>query len=185
MKRLARFFFNGLIILIPIVASIYVIYATFTKIDGLLGLPVPGAGFIVTIAFITIIGFLGSNFLTKKLFYYIEELFTNLPLIKLLYTSIKDLIGAFVGNKKSFNKPVLVTLDPENNINVLGFITRESLEFLEISDHAAVYLPQSYNFAGNLVIVPKERIKPVNVDSTEAMSFIVSGGISGGNGLKK
>ena len=180
MKRLARFFFNGLIILAPIVLSVYIVYLIFEKIDSLLGLPVPGAGFVITILFITFIGFLGSNFLTRRIFYYIEELFTNLPLVKLLYTSIRDLIGAFVGDKKGFNRPVLVTLDPGNDVKVIGFVTRESLDSFGIDGHVAVYLPQSYNFAGNLIILPKKHIVPIKANSTEVMSFIVSGGISGG-----
>lgn len=180
MKRLARYFFNGLIILAPIVLSVYIVYVIFVKIDSLLGLPVPGAGFVITIVFITFIGFLGSNFLTRRIFYYIEELFTNLPLVKLLYTSIRDLIGAFVGDKKGFNRPVIVTLDPKNDVKVIGFVTRESLDSFGIDGNVAVYLPQSYNFAGNLIIVPAERVKPVEMESAEVMSFLVSGGVSGG-----
>ncbi len=179
MKKLARYFFEGLIILVPIAASLYIVYLIFIKIDGLLKLPIPGIGFLITIVLITFIGFLASNFFTKKIFQFLEKVFTRLPLIKLLYSSIKDLVGAFVGEKKSFNKPVLVTVTDGSELKVLGFVTRESLEFIGLTDHVAVYFPQSYNFAGNLVIVPTSQIKPLETDSSEVMAFLVSGGVSG------
>ncbi len=96
----------------------------------------------------------------------------------MIYTSIKDLIGAFVGDKKSFNKPVLVTLSPVSNIHVIGFLTRESLDNLGLSESVAVYLPQSYNFAGNLIVVPREQVTPLAVESGDIMAFIVSGGVA-------
>jgi uncharacterized membrane protein len=96
----------------------------------------------------------------------------------MIYTSVKDLIGAFVGDKKSFDKPVLVTISPSSNIQVIGFITRESLENIGFSDKVGVYLPQSYNFAGNLLVVPREQVTPLDVDSGDIMAFIVSGGVT-------
>jgi len=181
MKRFGKYFFEGLLILVPVLGSIYIIYLVFQKIDGILRIPIPGVGFIVTIIIITIIGFLSSNFITSRLIRYFERKFSKLPLVKIVYSSIKDLIGAFVGDKKSFDKPVLVTIDPKTKIRALGFITRESLEFLKLKDHVAVYFPQSYNFAGNLLILPNERIEPIEANSADVMRFLVSGGISGGS----
>jgi uncharacterized membrane protein len=105
-------------------------------------------------------------------------MFRRLPLVKMIYTSVKDLIGAFVGDKKGFNKPVKATLLPGSNVHVLGFITEESLSKFGLEDTVAVYLPQSYNFAGNLILVPKEQVTPIDADSGDVMAFIVSGGIS-------
>ena len=181
MKKIAKNFFEGLVILVPIVGSFYIIYIVFIKIDGLLGIPIPGVGFLVTIALIILIGFLASNFLAKKFFQYLEKVLTKLPLVKIFYSSIKDLIGAFVGDKKSFDKPVLVTVIPGSDAKALGFITRESLDFIGLLDHVAVYFPQSYNFAGSLFVYPRDRVKPLDVDSSEVMAFLVSGGVSGGN----
>ena len=96
----------------------------------------------------------------------------------MIYTSIKDLIGAFVGEKKGFNKPVLVTLLPGSNIQVIGFVTQENLDNLGLIDKVAVYLPQSYNFAGNLIVAPKEQVIPINAERGSVMAFIVSGGIT-------
>ncbi|MEE9613620.1 MAG: DUF502 domain-containing protein [Thermodesulfobacteriota bacterium] len=184
MKRLTRYFFEGLLVIVPTVASIYIIYLIFTKIDGLLGLPIPGMGFVLTLVSITFVGILASTFITEKLFGYLERLISRLPLVKILYSSIKDLMSAFVGEKKSFDKPVLVTIDEGTGAKVLGFITREELGFLGVKDHVSVYLPQSYNFAGNLLIYPAGQVKPLDADSSEVMTFLVSGGVSGGGGGK-
>lgn len=178
MKTLTRYFFEGLLVLVPLVATIYVIYAVFTKIDNIFKFEIRGLGFLVTIVSITLIGFISSNFIAKKLVVLVDKLFTKLPLVKMIYTAIKDLIGAFVGDKKSFNKPVLVSLMPGSNIQAVGFITRESLNNFGIIDKVAVYLPQSYNFAGNLLIVPKDQVTPVSADSGDVMAFIVSGGVT-------
>lgn len=178
MRKLTKYFFNGLVFLVPIVATIYVVYLIFVKIDTLFDFPVPGLGFIITILTITAIGFIGSNFLTRKLIRIVDMIFSRLPLIKMIYTSVKDLIGAFVGDKKGFKKPVSVTLLPGGNVQVIGFVTRENLNDLGISDSVAVYLPQSYNFAGNLIIVPKQQVTPLSADSGDIMKFVVSGGIA-------
>lgn len=180
MKRLLRYFFEGLLVIVPAVLSIYIVYTIFVKIDGILGLPIPGAGFVITLVIITFVGVLASTFITEKLIGLVEKLFSRLPIVKIFYSSIKDLIGAFVGDKKSFDRPVLVTLDPNAGSKALGFITRDSLEFLGLREHVAVYIPQSYNFAGNLFIFPKEKVMPLDADGGDVMTFLVSGGVSGG-----
>jgi uncharacterized membrane protein len=177
MKTLTGYFFQGLIVLAPIAASIYIVYIIFTKVDGWLQLPIPGVGLLITVAAVTLIGFLASNFVMKKLFSYIERLMSKLPLVSILYSSIKDLIGAFVGDKKSFDRPVLVNLG--ENICVVGFITRDDLTFLCLIEYVSVYLPQSYNFAGNLLVVPSSSVKQIDANSSDVMAFLVSGGVSG------
>ena len=178
MKRLTRYFFEGLLVLMPLVATIYVVYAVFKKIDSIYEFKIPGAGFLLTILTITIVGFISSNFVAKKLVRMMDKLFAQLPFVKMIYTSVKDLIGAFVGDKKSFDKPVLVTLSPSTNIQVIGFVTQQSLEYIGYADKVAVYLPQSYNFAGNLIVVPKDQVTPLTADSGDLMAFIVSGGVT-------
>jgi uncharacterized membrane protein len=177
MKRLTKYFFEGLLVIVPLAATIYVIYAVFTKIDSIFKFDIPGMGFVITILSITLIGFISSNFITRKLVRLVEMIFTKLPLVKMIYTSVKDLIGAFVGDKKSFDKPVLVTLSPESNVQAIGFVTQDSLGNIGFADKVAVYLPQSYNFAGNLIVVPKEQVTPISAESGDIMAFIVSGGV--------
>jgi len=178
MKRLTRYFFNGLIFTVPVVVTIYVIYVIFVKIDNFFDFPIPGTGFLITILLITFLGFIGSNFLTRRLINLVDTIFSRLPLIKMIYTSIKDLIDAFVGEKKVFDRPVAVTLSTDVNVRLIGFVTNESLEDLGLSDTVAVYLPQSYNFAGNLILVPRELVTPLSADRTFIMKFIVSGGVA-------
>ena len=178
MKKISQYFLQGLLFLIPLFVTLYVIYWIFIKIDRLLDLPVPGLGFVVTIVFITLIGFIASNFLTRNIVHLVDKVFARLPLVKMIYTSIRDLVNAFVGDKKSFNKPVQVAVDRENNIKILGFATRDSLETIGIKGSMAVYVPQSYNFAGNLIIVKKEQVIPLETDPGEVMKLIVSGGVS-------
>lgn len=178
MRRLTRYFFEGLLFLTPVVVTMYVVYIVFVRVDGIFRFKVPGFGFLATIVIITIIGFIASNFLTRKVVGIVDRIFRRLPLVKMIYKSVKDLIGAFVGDKKGFNKPVRVALSPGSNVYVMGFITSEALDTFGISDTVAVYLPQSYNFAGNLILAPAEQVMPIDADSGDIMAFIVSGGIS-------
>ncbi|MDD3365013.1 MAG: DUF502 domain-containing protein, partial [Syntrophomonas sp.] len=165
--------------------TLYIFYIVFVKIDGLLKIPlpgvgvVPGVGFVATILLLILVGFLVSNFLTKKLFILLDNLLNRLPLVKLLYGSVKDLLNAFVGDKKSFNKPVLVKLSDESHAHVMGFITCESLSNFGLDDYVAVYVPQSYNFAGQLLIFPRGHVQPLDSNSADMMTFIVSGGVAG------
>ena len=178
MKGLMNYFLKGLLVFVPAALTVFAIVVVFTKLDGLLKIPVPGLGLLITILLITLIGFLASNFIGKKLFILVDELFSKLPVVKMLYSAIKDLIGAFASDKKSFDKPAIVELAP-GGAKALGFITREGLDFLSLSEHVAVYFPQSYNFAGSVLLFPSERVSPIDIDSSEAMAFVVSGGVSG------
>jgi len=178
MKKLTRYFFEGLIVILPAAATIYFLYLIFIKIDGLFSFRIPGLGFLITIALVLAVGFIASNFITRRLFDLFRDLFSRLPLIKIIYNSIKDLIEAFVGDKKKFTKPVLVKTSKESNIELLGFVTEENLEMFGEKDKVAVYIPQAYNFAGNLIVVPSSQIKIVDAGSKEVMTFIVSGGLS-------
>lgn len=180
MRRISRYFLEGLLILVPFVVTVFVIYTVFQKIDGLFHFPIPGMGFVATLLLIFLVGFVTSNFLTRKLVALADTLFSRVPLVKMIYSSIKDLLNAFVGDKKSFNKPVQVTLSPDSGVRAIGFVTNDSLENLGIEGSVAVYLPQSYNFAGNLIIVPKDQVMPLDADSGDVMAFVVSGGISAG-----
>jgi uncharacterized membrane protein len=178
MNKITQYFLQGLLFLVPVAATLYMIYIIFSKIDGFFSFDVPGIGFLVTIGLILAVGFVSSNLLANSIMLRVDRMFARMPLVTMLYTSIKDLIDAFVGDKKSFNKPVLVALDADSRISVLGFITREDLNTLGIADSVAVYLPQSYNFAANLIIVDRSRVSLLTANPKEVMKFIVSGGVS-------
>jgi uncharacterized membrane protein len=184
MKKLMKYFVKGLLVFVPAALTIFLIVWSFTKLDGLLRellrIKAPGLGLLLTVIFITVVGFLASNFLGRKLFGFLENIFKKLPLVKLLFSAVKDMIEALAGEKKSFDKPVVATLVPGATAKVVGFVTSENLENLGLSDYVAVYLPQSYNFAGNVLLFPKEAVTPLDIGSSEVMAFIVSGGVSGG-----
>lgn len=176
-KRIITYFFRGLLFVVPIGLTIYVITLIIQFLDGILPIPIPGLGILIMLAFITFVGFLASIFITKPLFDIFERWVFKIPLINILYTSIKDLMSAFVGDKKKFNTPVIVKLS--DNMSRLGFITQDDLRMLEEENLVAIYFPHSYNFSGNLYLVPRENVRILkNVKSTDVMKFIVSGGVS-------
>lgn len=184
MHRFVTYFFRGLLFVVPIALTIYIILLSITWLDGLIPFKLPGLGLLTILASITMVGYLASTLLAGPLFNILEDVLTRLPLVSIIYSSLKDLISAFVGDKKKFNQPVLVTLNPEFVIQKPGFITQNDLSKLGLMDQVAVYLPHSYNFSGNLYIVPAKFVQPIYASSTDIMKFIVSGGVSGLQDIK-
>jgi len=182
---LLRSFFRGLLFVVPVAATVYVGYLMFVTVDNLassekwLGRYVPGLGVAATIVVITGVGFLASNILTRWFVNLMERVFQRMPFARIVYVAVKDLLDAFVGEKKRFDKPVLVSLGADLAGEVLGFVTRDELAWLDRKGSVAVYFPQSYNFAGSVVIFPRERVTPVDAEPSAVMQFIVSGGVSG------
>lgn len=179
LKRIIRYFFGGTLFIVPLVATGYFIFMAFRWLDSLLNLPYPGLGFVIIFGAITIFGYFTTNFAFKTFSDWFDHGMNRIPLVKLIYSSVKDLLAAFVGEKRKFNKPVLVTINKENNLHRIGFITQPDLSDLGLVDMVVVYFPQSYAFAGDHFLVPKDSVKPLNVSGPIAMKFIVSGGISG------
>ena len=187
MKRIIGFFFQGVLFTVPIAVTLFVIYKIFILVDGILSpiinevLPfqIPGLGLLIILGLLTFFGFLGSTIIMKPIFSYFERLVEKAPLAKIIYSAVKDLLQAFVGNKKSFDKPVLVKLEKDSDVQKLGFITRDDLTELGLDrDYVAVYLPHSYAFSGNQFIVPRENVTPLQVSAATVMKFIVSGGVT-------
>jgi len=182
---LVSYFIRGLLIVAPAAVTLYVLFTVFVWIDGLIdlerrfGFRIPGLGALAVIVLVTVTGFVTSNILARYFIDVAENTFRRLPLVRLVYTSIKDLVGAFVGDHKRFDRPVLVSLFPGSDVKVIGFITRPSLANFDLPDHVAVYFPNSFNFAGHLLVMPRERTTPLTTDGTSVMTFIVSGGVSG------
>jgi len=176
-KRLARYFLRGCLVTAPLGITIYIVWQVLSAIDRILPIPVPGLGLLATVALITLVGLFTSNVVGKSVLDITEGLLQRLPLVKLVYTSIKDLVSAFVGDKRRFDAPVAVSLT--GNTKVLGFVTRDGLARLGLPDYVAVYFPQSYNFAGYLMLVPRAQVEPLDLPSTDVMTFIISGGVSG------
>ena len=179
MNKLITYFFRGLLFVVPVALTVYIILVSIRWLDNIIDFKAPGLGMLTILASITLIGYLASTLLAGPLFNLLEEVLRKLPLVNIIYSSLKDLISAFVGDKKKFDQPVLVTLNPEFVIQKPGFITQRDLTRLGLVDQVAVYLPHSYNFSGNLYIVPTRYVTPIEASSTDIMKFIVSGGVSG------
>lgn len=178
-RKIVRYFFSGTLFIVPLVATIYVIYVSFAWIDSLLQLPYPGLGFAIVIVAIIVFGYFTSNFLFQTITTWLESIVHRIPFAKLIYSSVKDLLDAFVGDKKKFTNPVLVQINKDNQLHRIGFITQDDLSTLGLKDMVVVYFPQSYAFAGDHFIVPKESVKPLDIPGSVAMKFIISGGVSG------
>jgi len=179
-SRLLNYFFRGLIILAPAVVTIYVFWLIFSTVDQWMGLRYPGLGIVVTIALVTLFGFLTSSVLARWVVAAVDTAFKRLPLVRLVYTSTRDLLDAFVGEKRRFDRPVVVTTSADGVEKAFGFITTEAMSRFGggLEDHVTVYLPFSYTFTGVIRIYPSRNVRPLATDSAELMAFVVSGGVT-------
>ena len=176
MRNFLNNFLRGLLLLVPMAAAMYVVYYIYTMLDSLIDFGIPGLSFVIVILLITFVGFFTRKYNTG-IFIWFEDLVNKVPLLSLIHSSIKDLMNSFVGDKKKFNKPVLVKV--ENNLYKPGFVTSDDLKDIGLPGMVSVYLPHSYNFSGNVFLTDKKNIKPLKNSSSEVMKYIVSGGISG------
>lgn len=197
LKRLFQYFLQGLIILAPITITIWAVISLFNWIDRilpnlihnlfpkLLGVDeygnlklIPGVGFIVVILIVLLVGYVSGTFIVSKLVELFDKILEKTPGIKIIYSTVKDFFEAFAGNKRKFNKAVLVSIESPDVWRV-GFITHEELREFGLEEFVAVYVPQSYAFAGNLYFVKKERVRILtDISSADAMKFAISGGVT-------
>jgi len=187
MKKLISYFLQGLLYIAPIGITGYIILVIFNFIDGLLQstlepllkVKIPGLGILIILLFLTLVGYFGQTVIATPLKAFFKRIMHKIPLLEAVYNAFNDLFNAFVGKEKKFNKPVIVLINPLSNLYKLGFLTEEDLSLLNEKDKVAVYFPHSYNFSGELFIVPKDNVKPININSGEVMKFIVSAGVAG------
>ncbi len=175
-KKLINFFLKGLLVCLPLALTYYVVSQIVTSVDKIITIDIPGLGFVIVIASVTFIGWFGSSIISKPLFNLLDEFLSSLPFIKVIYTSVKDLMEAFVGEKKKFSKPVIVEFTV--GIYKPGFITQEDLSEINEPGLVGVYFPHSYAFSGNLFFIDKNKIKLYEGNPTDFMKFIVSGGVT-------
>jgi uncharacterized membrane protein len=176
MNWLIKNFLRGLVIVVPVAVTVYLIYAIFTRLDQLLGMHTPGVGLGILLVAIVGIGALAGNFVGRRAFALMEKLFTKAPIVRIVYAAIKDLLEAFVGNKRRFDRPVTIAVS--DGVRSFGFITRDDLASLGMPGDVAVYVPFSYTWDGCLLVVAKERVTPLEADSASVMALVVSGGVS-------
>ena len=179
-QKLIQYFLQGLLILGPVSITIYFIYEIFDKIDNILRpvINIPGIGFVTIIGFVILTGYLSSFFVMSRILSILDKFLEKTPGIKLFYSFIKDFFEAFAGNKKKFTKSVLANVD-DTDIWRVGFITQEDMSGFGMENYVAVYLPMAYSVAGNVYIVPKEKVRPItNISAAQSMKFAVSGGVT-------
>jgi uncharacterized membrane protein len=189
-KKLLQYFLQGLLILAPIAITAYSIFWVVTSIDSLLPIFTYqdlqgnvrvqnyGIGFVIIIAALVMIGYFSSFFITGRVVSFVDKILEKTPGIKHIYSTTRDFFEAFAGDKKKFTKNVLANVD-DNDVWRFGFITRDDMEDFGLKDYVTVYIPMAYSVAGNVYVIPKERIRPItNVSAAQTMKFAVSGGIT-------
>lgn len=194
-NKALQLFLQGLIVIVPIAVTVYAVVWLFTAIDNILpnmlmalfpnhaGIPeriigIPGINFIIVILLIIVIGWISSLFFISRLVSFFDNVLEHTPGIKFIYTSVKDFLEAFAGNKRKFDKPVLVNVDAADVWRV-GFITHEDAHSFNLVNHAVVYVPHAYAVSGITYIVPKENIRLLtHTTSADAMKFTISGGVT-------
>jgi uncharacterized membrane protein len=188
MKSMIKSFINGILTIVPIILVFYVIYKIFLFLDGLLGNSlkpflkedyIPGFGLLTTIILITLLGWLSTKFITSKIIKLIDHLLERIPIVKTIYSVIKDTVQSFLGEKKAFSKVALVVI-PGTDMRSMGFITSEQVEdfYSPLKDHVAVYIPQTFQVAGFTFLIPKDQVEIIDVKPEDAMKFILSGGMT-------
>lgn len=186
-QRLFNYFIRGLLFVAPVGLTLLLLFNAFEAIDGIFRIKfetqqgeyfIPGLGLLTILSGTILIGFIFTVLLPQTIQAWLERGIQNLPLVKVFYSAFKDLISAFVGDKKKFNSPVLITVNKELDLKRVGFITRTDLEFIGQQGFVSVYCPHSYAFSGELFLVPAEHVTVLNLSSSEAMKMIISGGVS-------
>lgn len=178
MRRIFGYFLNGLLIIAPFTITVWIVVAIIDWLNDMFDLGYPGLGILIMLVLLTLVGWLGSSFLVKPFIILTERIFHKVPLVGIVYSSIRDLFDAFVGDNQKFNKPVMVKMSEDSENFKLGFVTQDVFESLQIEDKVAVYFPHSYNFSGELFLVPLRNITYLDMPSSDVMKFIVSGGVS-------
>jgi len=191
-KALLNYFIKGLLIVVPLGAAFLLIFWAVRGIDNALNLSgvflsdtktvkplyIPGLGIANVVVLILIAGILVTNVVTEPIKRWFNRWLNRLPVFKFLYSSIKDLTEAFVGDEKKFNEPVIVDVN-EFGLKKIGFLVQKDLAALNLPGDVAVYFPFSYSFAGQVVIISSDKVKPIDKSAADMMKFVISGGVSG------
>ncbi|WP_412469268.1 DUF502 domain-containing protein [Pedobacter sp. KLB.chiD] len=190
-KAILNYLIKGLLIVVPIAVSIFIVVWAVTTVDSWLNVKnvfgvnpltgesrnIPGLGLLTVLTIILLAGIFVTNLVTEPMYNWFQRMMQRLPLLNFIYSSIKDLTEAFVGDEKKFNHPVLVEV--EGGLKKIGFLTQNDLHKLQLPDEVAVYFPLSYSFAGQLCIVRRDKVTDLNMTAADAMKLVVSGGVSG------
>lgn len=194
-KKVIQYLLQGLLVIAPLAITAYTIYWIVSSVDSwipifrqpirdfqgnITGYEVKnyGLGFIAILIIVIVIGYLSSFFIQSKIFNLFDSWLEKTPGVKFIYSSVRDFFNAFAGDKKKFNKAVLANVFSAD-VWIVGFLTDEEMSKFEMgADMVAVYVPQAYNFAGQLYVLPRNRIRHIDsITSGEAMKYAVTGGV--------
>lgn len=186
MKYINQIFFKGLIVVLPITLTFYLLIWASYKIESLFGstiewligqwLYIPGLGIVVTLLFIFLVGLLVNNYITGRFFDWLSRTLEKVPLIKVIYNPLKDLMALIPGKSSDKDKPQRVVLVPLENlgVNALGLVTREDLDELPGSNLISVYIPLSYMLGGLTILIEKEKVTKVDMPVDQALKLSVT-----------
>lgn len=190
LKALVNYFVKGLLVVVPIGLTIYFVVWAVKALDASLNLSdllwtdksgephyIPGLGLLSVVVLIMLAGLFVTSFITQPIYKWMERWLKKFPVFSFIYGSIKDFTEAFVGDEKKFDKPVLIEMN-DTGVKKVGFLTQKDLKKIGLPGEVAVYVPFSYSFAGQLYVVPANKITPLKMKASEAMKFAVSGGVS-------
>jgi uncharacterized membrane protein len=179
-KSIIRYFVQGVLVLAPISITAWLLYYLFDKVDGILRpyVNIPGLGFAIIIVFVLLVGWVSSTILVTSILNLFDHWLERTPGVKFIYSSTKDFFRAFAGDKKKFDKAVLINVFSED-VWIIGFLTDAEMDKFEMgAEHVSVYVPQAYNFAGQLYILPRNKVKRIShLTSGDAMKYAVTGGV--------
>ncbi len=179
MTKIFKYFLQGLLYVVPIAVTVYVLWEVVVLLDGIIPLDIPGLGILIIFSFVTMIGVIGRHFISEQIVEIIEGYIKRAALVNLIYTAVKDLLKAFVGDQKSFKKPVVVKFTEDTEVRRLGYMTNENFKNLtNKGDLVTVYIPHSYNISGNVYLVPDRYVEPLDIHPSELMKYTVSGGVT-------
>lgn len=179
-KSIIRYFVQGVLVLAPITITGWLLYYLFEKVDSILRpyVNIPGLGFIIIIVFVLLIGWISSTIVVTSILNLFDHWLERTPGVKFVYSSTKDFFRAFAGDKKKFDKAVLINVFGDD-VWIIGFLTDAEMDKFEMgAEHVSVYVPQAYNFAGQLYILPRSKVKKIShLTSGDAMKYAVTGGV--------
>ncbi len=190
MKKFINYFLQGLLYIAPLGLTLFILYNVLKFVDGLLQpyiqelfhFNIPGVGVVAIILLLALLGFVGQTIIARPVKMTLGRLVERVPFLKLLNSAFKDIFTGFVGKEGKFNQPVLVRVNAVSDLEKLGFLTQEDVTNIGVEGNkVAVYFPHSYNWSGELFIVPAGDVRKIEGPPSEVMKFIVSGGVANYN----
>lgn len=193
LQKLINYLIKGALVVVPLAGATFVIIWLVATVDGALNLTalffedefgkplyIPGLGILTVLVLLILVGIIFTNLVTQPIKNWFSRTANKIPLFNTLYSSIKDFTEAFVGDAKKFNEPVLVLVN-ETGLKKVGFLTQRDLSKIGIKNEVVVYFPYAYSVAGQIAVVPSKNVEKLNMNPTDAMKLVVSGGVSGIN----